>query len=76
MYYALIMLKCISPQDPSDPLIPKPIQVAIGTTSAQPEPLAAPPSQPEPDVATIPHEADTEPSVATTSKKKKKTKNN
>ena len=70
MYYALIMLKRISPQDPSDPPITKPSAVVVATTSAQPEPLEAPPTQPESDVATVPPEADPKPPIATESKKK------
>ena len=76
MNYVLIMLKRISPQDPLDHPIPKPTVAAVGTTSAQPEPLAAPLDQPELDVATVPPKTDPEPPVATSKKKKKKTKNN
>ena len=41
MYYAFIMLKCISPQEASDPPVPKPPPPAVGTLT-QPEPSAAP----------------------------------
>ena len=71
MYFPLIMLKRISPQDPSDPPVTRPTTVAT-TTSAQPEPLAKPPAQQELDVATDPPKADPEPTIATKTKKKKK----
>ena len=71
MYFALIMLKRISPQDPSDPPVTRPVVAAI-TTSAQPEPSEAPPTQLELDVAIDPLEVDPEPPIATETKKKKK----
>ena len=75
MYYALIMLKRISPQDPSNPLVTKPSTIAAGNT-AQPEPSEAAPAQLEPDVAIVPPEADPKPLVAIEAKKKKKIKKN
>ena len=52
------MLKRISPQDLSDPPVPKPATAAPGTTSTQPEPSVVSPAQPEPDIATVPAEID------------------
>ena len=75
MYFALIMLKRISPEDPTDPPVTRPA-TAVVTTSAQPEPSSVPPAQQEPNVAIVPREADPEPPVATETKKKKKAKKN
>ena len=71
MYFALIMLKRISRQDPSDHPVTRPVATAA-TTSAQPEPSSVPPAQQEPDVATDPLEEDPEPPVTTKTKKKNK----
>ena len=71
MYFALIMLKRISPQDPSDPPVTRPT-AAAATISAQPEPSEAPPAQPEIDVATDLLEEDQEPPIAIATKKNKK----
>ena len=80
MYFALIMLKRISPQDPSDPPVTR-TAATTPTTSVQPEPSSVPPAQQEPDVAADPPEAiplaaDPEPPVAIETKKKKKSKKN
>ena len=76
MYFALIILKRISPEDFTDPPVTRPA-AAVATISAQPEPSSIPSAQQEPDVATVPLEADPEPLVATeTKKKKKKSKKN
>ena len=80
MYFSLIMLKRISPEDSMDPHVTRPAS-ATATTSAQLKPSSVPPAQQEPDVVTdapeaIPLEADPEPPVATETKKKNKSKKN
>ena len=73
MYFSLIMFKCISPQDLSNPPMTRPVAV-VATTSAQLEPLEAPLAQSEPDFASVPLEADPDPPVVIEAKKKKKKK--
>ena len=71
MYFALIMLKRISLEDPTDPPVTRPA-AATAITLAHPESSSVSPAQQEPVVATDPPEAEPDPLVATETKKKKK----
>ena len=73
IYFALIMLNRIGPQDPLDHVVTRPI-AAVVTTLAQPKPSDAPPTKPKLDVAIDQLEANPEPPIATETKKKRKKK--
>ena len=51
IYFALIMLKRISPKDPTDPPVTR-LAATVATTSAQPEPSLVPLAQQGPNIAT------------------------
>ena len=72
LYFALIMLKGLSPSEPFDPPIPTPA-AAAGTSS---QPLAAESLPPQPTVSDVATdlEAELEPPVATPSKAKSPSK--